>query len=94
MLNSTPTENDEGQSAVWLPVEGPIVPSASVIYVDDALIREDDEMLDQQRQATQVWSTFNPNLSKDTSFNRHIEQMTAKYHGPIIISEELMRLGV
>ena len=33
-------------------------------------------------------------LSKDTPFDRHIEEMTAIYDGQIIFSEELMRLEV
>ena len=33
-------------------------------------------------------------LSKDTPFDRHIEEMTAIYDGQIIFSEELMRIEV
>jgi len=35
-----------------------------------------------------------PSLSKDTPFDRHIEEMTAMYDGQIIFSEESMRLEV
>ena len=35
-----------------------------------------------------------PSLSKDTPFDRHIEEMTSMYDGQIIFSEELMRIEV
>ena len=35
-----------------------------------------------------------PNLSNDTPFDRHIEEMTSMYDGQIIFSEELMRIAV
>ena len=35
-----------------------------------------------------------PNLSKDSPFDRHIEEMTSMYDGEIIFSEELMRIEV
>ena len=35
-----------------------------------------------------------PSLSKDTPFDRHVEEMTPLYDGEIIFSEELMRIEV
>jgi len=35
-----------------------------------------------------------PSLSKDTPFDRHVEEMTSMYDGQIIFSEELMRIEV
>ena len=35
-----------------------------------------------------------PSLSKDTPFGRHVEEMTARYDGQIIFSEELMGIEV
>jgi len=35
-----------------------------------------------------------PSLSKDTPFDRHIEEMTSMYDGQIIFSMELMRIEV
>ena len=35
-----------------------------------------------------------PNLSSDTPFDRHLEEMTRLYDGEIVFSEELMRLEV
>ena len=35
-----------------------------------------------------------PSLSKDTPFERHVDEMTRMYDGEIIFSEELMRIEV
>ncbi len=35
-----------------------------------------------------------PNLSSETPFDRHYEEMTPMYHGEIVFSEELLRLEV
>ena len=35
-----------------------------------------------------------PNLSSETPFDRHVQEMTSMYDGEIIFSEELMRLEI